>query len=152
MNNTQTATVIASISFDFRGQRFEPSITVDLHVMMLKKQPLNYLYTPLAASIGLDAYRHEYDVMVLEEIAFSEPTGLACDFITDGELDFDAFSAAWQQQQIISIIQPIAEQHLNISNLIQHDDIRNALIESYQAGQKNPMVVKKETEENCPPY
>ncbi|RLL55608.1 hypothetical protein D8Y20_01525 [Mariprofundus sp. EBB-1] len=143
MNNTQTATVIASISFDFRGKRFEPSITVDLHTMMLKKQPLNYLYVLLGASIDLDAYRHEYDVMVMHAIVYSEPTGLACDFFTDGTLDFEGFTHAWHKMRILSEIEAIAEQHLNISDLMQQPDIQQALIESYQAGQKNPIIVKK---------
>jgi len=145
MNNTTAATVIASISFDFRGQHFEPSITVDLHTMMVKKQPLNYLYVLLGASIGLDAYRHEYDVMVMHEVVYSAPTGLACDFVADGELNFDDFSAAWQQQQIISVVQAIAERHLNISILSEHKDLQQALIEAYSSGQRNPLLTKKES-------
>jgi len=138
MNNTTIpASVTASLSFDFRGQRFTPSVRVDLHAMMVKKQPISHLYDLLGASIGLDAYRHEYDVMVMNDIIFSEPAGLACDFVNNGQLDFDAFSRAWQQQQTLTAIAPIARKHLNIDNLDQHPDIRNALIESYQAGQKN---------------
>jgi len=152
MNNTTAATVIASISFDFRGQRFTPSITVDLHTMMIKKQPQNHLYVLLGASIGLDAYRYEYDMMVMQEIVYSDPSGLACDFVTDGRLDFDGFINAWHQMQILSEVQSIAEQHLNISDLVQHPDLQQALIESYQAGQKNPLVVKTETEENSSPF
>jgi len=138
MNNTTIpASVTASLSFDFRGQRFTPSVRVDLHAMMVKKQPVSHLYDLLGTSIGLDVYKHEYDVMVMNDITFSEPAGLACDFVSDGKLDFDAFSKAWQQQQALTAIAPIALKHLNIDNLDQHPDIRNALIESYQAGQKN---------------
>lgn len=145
MNNTTAATVRASIHFDFRGQRFEPSITIDLHTMMLKKQPLNYIYVLLGVSIGLDAYRHEYDVMVMQEIVYSEATGLSCDFVTDGSFDFEGFSKAWHQMRILSEIESIAEQHLNTPDLTQHDDLRNALVEAYKTGQKNPLVIKTET-------
>ncbi len=150
MNNRTAATLIASINFDFRGERFTPSIVVDLHTMMKEKQPLNYLYVPLGTSIGLDAYRYEYDVMILEEIVFSDPTGLATDFVADGILDFVGFSEAWQQQQIVSIIQPIAKQHLNLSDLMQHPDIQKAMIESYKAGQQNPNFTKKESTTSSP--
>jgi len=152
MNNTTAATVTASISFDFRGKRFEPSITVDLHAMMIKKQPLNDLYIQLGTSIGLDAYRHEYDVMVMHDIVYSQPTGLACEFVSDGSLDFEGFSTLWHQKSIFSIVQPIAETHLNISDLTQHPDIQIALIESYQAGQNNPLFVKKDSRENRSPF
>ncbi|MDQ6970913.1 MAG: hypothetical protein Q9M16_10430 [Mariprofundus sp.] len=135
MTQTSQSNITASIDFDFQGQNFKPSIRIDLHTIMLKKQPIQHLYDLLAASIGLDAYRHEYDVMVLQEIYFSEPSGLACEFCLDGNLDFDGFITAWQQQQILIAIQPIAQRHLNISDLSQHRDIQNALMESYKTGQ-----------------
>ncbi len=135
MTHTTQISITASINFDFQGQNFKPSICVDLHTMMLKKQPIEHLYDLLAASIGLDPYRHEYDVMVMQEITFSEPSGLVCDFFLDGNLDFDGFVAAWQHQQILMAIQPIAQRHLNISDLSQHRDIQQALIESYKTGQ-----------------
>jgi len=132
-----SSSITASISFDFRGQHFTPSIRVDLHSFMLKKQHTVHLYDLLGASIGLDAYRHEYDVMVLEKIVFSDPAGLAGEFHTGNDLDFDGLSKAWQQQQIIAALQPIAQRHLDISDITQHRDIQNALIESYKAGQKS---------------
>jgi len=136
MNTTSETSITASISFHFRGQHFTPCIRVDLHDFILKKQQITHLYDLLGASIGLDAYRHEYDVMVLEDIIFSEPTGLACCFHHNSSLDFDSLNKAWQQQQIIAAIQPIAQQHLNISDISEHPDIQKALIASYNAGQK----------------
>lgn len=135
MNNTIQATATASLSFDFRGQRFTPSIHIDLHAMMVKQQPINHLYDLLGASIGLDAYRHEYDVMVMHEIIFSEPTGMVSAFIIDGKLDSDAFVEAWYKQRVRNAVQPIARKYLNIVDLDQHPDIRNALIECFTLGQ-----------------
>ncbi|NWF39857.1 hypothetical protein F3F96_11995 [Mariprofundus sp. NF] len=126
----------ATLEFDFRGERFTPSITVDLDSAIIRNGHLEKLYDMLATSIGLDSYRYEYDVMVMQEITFSEPTGLACEFICDGKFDFDGFALQWARQQIITAVQPIAEKHLNISDLAQHKDIQAALIECYQAGQK----------------
>ncbi|MDQ6987198.1 MAG: hypothetical protein Q9M25_05305 [Mariprofundaceae bacterium] len=131
--------VTVGLVFDFRGQRFTPSIDIDLDALMHKPDRLsvNGLYNMLAASIGLDAYRHEYDVMAMHELVFSQPTGLACEFVADGKLDFDGFIHAWQQQRIRKIVQAIAGRHLNISDLTQHDNIEKALIESYLAGRKH---------------
>jgi len=133
--NTLQASVTASLSFDFRGQHFTPSIHIDLHAMMVKQQSITHLYDLLGASIGLDAYRHEYDVMVMEEIIFSQADGLALDFVYDGKLNFDAFAEAWQTQRVLNAVQPIARKYLAITDLEQHPDIRNALIESYRSGQ-----------------
>lgn len=127
----------ASLEFDFRGERFSPSITVDLDTLIIRQGHLDKLYDMLATSIGLDAYRYEYDVMIMEEITFSEPTGIACEFTCDGKFNFDSFLVTWKRQQIIESIQPIAEKHLNISEISKHKDIQEALIECYQAGQKN---------------
>jgi len=134
MNHPTKNTAIASLQFDFRGQTFRPTIKVDMDALMQRQEDIHHLYDRLAASIGLDAYRHEYDVMVLETICFSEPSGLVGNFITDGCLDFDAFAEAWLQQQVLNTLQPIARKHLGIENLEHHPDLRNALIESYHAG------------------
>ncbi len=131
-------TIQASLEFDFRGERFSPSITVDLDTVMIREGHLDKLYDMLAASISLDAYSYEYDVMIMEEITFSEPTGIAFEFTCNGRFNFDGFLKKWTRQQIIDSIQPIAEKHLNISDTSKHNDIEAALIESYQAGQKNP--------------
>jgi len=137
MNNTIQAEATASLSFDFRGQGFTPSIRIDLHAMMIKQQPINHLYNLLGASIGLDAYRHEYDVMIMHDITFSKPTGLVSAYIIDGALDFDAFVEAWHQQRVRNAVQPIARKHLDIIDLDQHPDIRNALIECFTLGRQH---------------
>ncbi|MDQ6982377.1 MAG: hypothetical protein Q9M08_05145 [Mariprofundus sp.] len=135
MNHPAKNSVTASLQFDFRGQSFKPSITVDLDSLMQRQGDLNGLHDMLAASIGLDSYRHEYDVMLLHEITFSEPSGLAMDFTLDGRLNFDGFIEAWQKQKMLRSIEPIARKHLDIVDLDQHPDICNALLESYRLGQ-----------------
>jgi len=127
--------ITASLQFDFRGQTFKPSITVDLDVLMQKQGDLSGLHDMLASSIGLDPYRHEYDVMLMHEITFSEPSGLASDFFMDGRLNFEGFVEAWQKQKALRALEPIARKHLGIIDLDQHPDIRDAMLESYRSGQ-----------------
>ena len=134
MINTSDSTVTASLHFDYQGRRFSPSISVNLHRLMIRQQGLSHIYDLLGASIGLDAYRHEYDVMVMHDITFSDPTGLACAYVSDGQLDFDAFAEAWKKQRALNAIQPVAQKQLNISDLDQHPDIRNALVECFNLG------------------
>ncbi len=134
-------TVQARLAFDFRGEQFSACITIDLDAIMLKQGDLNGLYDMLADSIGLDAYRHEYDVMLMEDISFSEPTGLACKFVHDGQLNFDGFIETWEKQRILDVIQPIAERHLNISDLSNHRELETVLIECYRAGQKKQLLI-----------
>jgi len=132
---TEKNSITVSLQFDFRGQTFKPSITVDLDALMQKQGDLNGLHDMLAASIGLDCYRHEYDVMLMHEITFSEPSGPVSDFVMDGQLNFDGFVETWQKQKALCALDPIARKHLGIVDLDQHPDIRNALLESYRLGQ-----------------
>lgn len=142
-DSTTKNTIVASLQFDFRGQTFKPTVSVDLDALIQRQGDPGDLYDMLAASIGLDAYRHEYDVMVMHEITFSEADGLVSNFIEDGRLNFDAFVEAWQKQKILKAIQPIAHKHLDIADLDQHPDIRNALLESYYLGKATPQVKEK---------
>ena len=135
MNTEIRNSIIASLQFDFRGQTFTPSIEVNLDQFMLRQHGIHELYDMLGASIGLDSYRHEYDVMVLQDICFSEPVGLVSAFVEAGRLDFKGFNNAWQESEIMKIIRPVALKHLAITDLDQHPDIRNALMESYRSGQ-----------------
>ncbi len=145
MTQSTKNSVTASLQFDFRGQRFSPSVDVDLDALMQKQGTINPsdLYDMLAASIAMDAYRHEYDVMLMEDIVFSRPSGLACQFVADGGLDFDAFIEAWQQQRIRRAVQCIAEKHLGIEDLTQHKHLEQALLESYRAGCKHAVQTRK---------
>jgi len=134
MNNEVKNSMNASLQFDFRGQTFTPSIQVDLDQFMLRRHGIHTLYDMLGASIGLDSYRHEYDVMVMQEIYFSEPVGLVSTFIEGGRLDFEGFSKAWRESEIMKVIRPVALKYLAITDLNQHPDICNALMESYRSG------------------
>jgi len=120
MNYPANNSVTASLQFDFRGQTFTPSIQVDLDQFMLRRHEIHTLYDMLGASIGLDSYRHEYDVMIMQNICFSEPAGLVSEFVKDGRLDFDGFSNAWQNARLLDAIRPVAKKHLGIDDLDQH--------------------------------
>jgi len=127
-----------SLQFDFRGKTFTPSVHIDLDALMQKRGDLHRIYDMLAASLGLDSYSYEYDVMLMEELQFSEATGLVSDFITDNRLDFEGFSKAWGQLQIFNKLQSIAAKHLGIESLEQQSDIYRALSESYRVGYAAP--------------
>ncbi len=147
MTEPTEQSVTASLQFDFRGETFRPSIRVDIDRMMQREGDISTLYDMLAASIGMDRYRHEYDVMILEPIRFSDPVGLIANFIHDGALDFDAFADAWQQQRVLGLLRPIAAARFGIEDLDQHPALRDALLESYRAG----LAAARSRRESPPP-
>ena len=126
--------VIATVEFYFQGERFAPSMTVDLDACMRGEKSLADLYPLLAGSNGIDSYSYMYEVMESEAIRFSEASGLAADFTRDGCLDIEGFTRAWQKQQALEAIRPIAKAHLDIDRLEEFPGLLKALSEAYQAG------------------
>jgi len=126
-------TILASIEFYFKGIRYDLSAVIDMDVCMHHHEPLEYIYHTLASENGIGLYSHELDVMIMEDIEFSNPTGLVASFFNEGELDINGFCAAWQQQKVVNTLQPIAKKHLKIDNLDEHPDVKAALIEAFQA-------------------
>jgi len=130
MNNYITA----RIEFYFKGQKFTFSEEINLDTWLRNAQgDIEELYDLLAEKNGLDRYRHEYDVMILEPIHFSQATGLAADYLHDNIFDIDGFLAARKQHLTLSLLQDIAKQHLNIDKLEDHPNLQAALLAAYHA-------------------
>lgn len=125
--------VMVSIEFYFRGECIDACAAIDLDLCLRHSAPMHYVYHELAAQNGIGTHTYEFDVMVMEPVEFSQPTGLAGHYLADGKLDFEALHKAWQEEKINDILQPIALKHLGIAELEAHPDIRAALVEAYLA-------------------
>jgi len=126
-------TILASIEFYFKGIRHDLSAVIDMDACMRHDEEMQYIYHTLASENGIGLYSHELDVMILEDIEFSNPTGLVTDFFNEGELDIDGFGAAWKEQKVVNTLQPIAKKHLGIDKLDEHPDVKAALIAAFRA-------------------
>ncbi|HKI61535.1 MAG TPA: hypothetical protein VKA31_04500 [Mariprofundaceae bacterium] len=125
--------VEASVEFYFKGIRHTPEAIINLDECMRHEEPLVHIYKALAAENGIGSYSHEFDVMVMEEISFDHPTGLATAFVRNGKFDFEGFEKAWLAERTLKVLQPIASKYLGVENLEKHPDIKAALIAAYQA-------------------
>ncbi len=124
--------ITASIEFYFKGEKFTFSEEIDLETWLNEHQcELEPLYDILANRNGLDRYRYEYDVMVMEPIYFSHATGLAAKYTHDGNFDADVFIKAREQLAVLSHIQSIAKKHLGIESLADHAKLKAALLDAY---------------------
>jgi len=124
--------ITASIEFYFKGEKFTFSEEINLETWLHDHQcALEALYDILANKNGLDRYRHEYDVMVMEPVYFSRATGLAAEYTHDGSFDIDAFITAKEQLVVLSLIQSIAKKHLDIESLVGHSKLKAALLDAY---------------------
>jgi len=126
--------ITASIEFYFKGEKFTFSEQINLDNWLRNAQgDIEELYDLLAEKNGLDRYRHEYDVMVLEPIQFSQATGLAAHYLHNSVFDIDGFLIARKQQAALLLLQTIAKKHLDIDKLENHPKLQAALLAAYNA-------------------
>ena len=124
----------AHIEFSFKGENYELSSTLDLDHVLDKYLDLPSLHVVLAVEHGIDTYSYLYDVMLVEEIRFDNPQGLATEFLLDGVFDMDAYAAKREQSQALTSLQVIALQEMGVEDLEQQPHLKNALFRAYQLG------------------
>lgn len=132
--------ITASINFDFKGKQFSPSLTIDLDIHLQSTGKLPDFYGLIAAENDIDLYSYEYEMMLTEDIKIHHAEGLVADFIVNNTLDTDAFERAWEEQHILDDIQKIVERNMGLSDLQQHPELKQTLVEIYQLGTQNPLT------------
>ncbi len=133
MNNSITT----SLEFYFKGQKHTPAVVLDLNVYIQNESNTESLYVLLANSNNIDLYSYEYEMMLAEDLVFSDATGLASDFLEGGKFDFVAFEQALHDEGMVKIISKIASDHLSVDDLSSQPNLKAALLEAYKLGQKS---------------
>ncbi len=128
--------ITASVEFYFKGKKYSASIELDLDQQMQAGGKIPDLYPLLARKINLDLYSYEYEIMLSETIHYHHAGGLAKNFIIDNSLDSNGFEQAWKEKNVLKTLQEIAKQYLDIDDLQQQADIKNALLAAYYQGSR----------------
>ena len=129
--------ITASVEFFFRGNKIATSIELDLDKHMQTTGRIPDLFPLLARAGELDVYSYEFEMMQAEEIVFSNATGLAADYVSDGMFDMEAFMQAWKQTKLLEELQTIARQHLSVEDLHSQPELKQALLDAYRLGKNN---------------
>ena len=127
-------TVTASIHFSFKGKEHSPSITIELDQHLEGGSSLPDLCSLIAKKNHYDLYSYEYEMMQAQDIIFSNPQGLVADFIHDGLLNFEDFHTAFNENKIFDKLQDIAKEQLQVENLEQQPNLKEALLQAYRLG------------------
>jgi len=127
--------LVASVEFYFKGEKYTPSARLDLDRMMETSGGLPSLYTLIARENGIDLYSYQYEVMQVEEIRYSEVEGFVADFIHNGVLDVQGFVDKWQAEKVVADLTAIARRCMGVEDLAQQPELANALQEAYRLGQ-----------------
>jgi hypothetical protein len=127
--------IVARIEFDFKGERFTPSATIDLDELMEKQGCIASLYPIIAHKNDIDAYSYHYEVMEQEDIKFDHAEGMVTNYLNNCVLDVDGFEKKWHEMKIYVTLKSIAKRYMDIDDLEQHPKLMNALIEAFRCGE-----------------
>ena len=127
-------TVTASIHFSFKGENHSPSITIELDQYLENDISLPDFCSLIAKENNFDLYSYEYEMMQAQKIVFSNAQGLVADFIHEGLLNFEGFHTTFHENKIFEQLQDIAKEKMQIENLEQQPDLKEALLQAYALG------------------
>lgn len=131
-----------TLPFSFKGETFQPGCRINLDELM-EKGSIPCFYTYLANENRIDIYSHEYDVMMMSDMKFSDATGMAARFVCDGKFDSEGFKSEWEENRVDRQLQQIVNRHMNPAELGQHPRLKQALTEAYRLGRDAAEVEKK---------
>lgn len=127
----------ASIHFSFKGKEHSPSLTIELEPYLEGAGSFPNLCSLIAKANNHDLYSYEYEMMQATNIKYSDAQGLVAEFINDGQLDVEAFEAAWNENKALIKLLSIAEDHMKITDFSDHIELKKALLEAYMLGKKD---------------
>lgn len=134
-------TITATVEFSFRGEYYKLVAHIEVAYLtgLLESGNEGAIHRLIASKSGLDTYSYAYEAMEMQPIHFSDAQGLIGNFIENGELSVQAYLQAWQEtlsalEKDDALLAEIARKHLQIGNLAEHPELRNALKAAYQAG------------------
>ncbi|MFW5426267.1 MAG: hypothetical protein ACKE8G_03955 [Methylophagaceae bacterium] len=130
--------ITATIEFNFKGETLTPTAILDLDTLMQQHGAIPPLHQMLAKSHNIDAYSYEYEMLLGEDVQFSNAKGSALDFMQD-DSSFNqlAFEQHWHENQILHTLAPMIKQQLDIDDIDQHPKFKSIVIAAYQAGKNS---------------
>jgi hypothetical protein len=128
--------ITAHIEFNFKGKTITPTATLDLDLLMQQHGTIPDLHQMLATLNDIDSYSYEYEMMMAEEIQFSNAKGKASLFINDAHFDIIGFEQWWHEQQLFNTLAPMIKHQLEIDDIDQHPKFKSIILAAYQAGKK----------------
>ena len=127
-------TVVAQVKFDYKGETYAPKMTIDLDSLMESYGEMPSVYLLLAQAHDIDTYSYQYEIMQDTEISFDNAQGLASTCLDDGVFDLSAFVVKWRDSKLLRLLQPIAQREMGIEDLMQHPQLKSALLHAYNLG------------------
>jgi hypothetical protein len=132
-----TNQITAKIEFNFKGETLTPTAILDLDLLMQQHGSIPDLHQMLAKLNNIDNYSYQYEMMLGEDVQFSNAKGWVIDFVQNNHFDQSSFEHHWFERDMLSALTPLIKQQLNIDDINQHPKFKSIIIAAYQAGQES---------------
>lgn len=126
--------ITASITFHFKGEIFTSSLELDLDELMQRYNGLPPLHETLATENNIDSYSYQYEMLLGEDIQFSNAKGDAVSFLNDGQFNQIEYEHFWFQKNILNHLQQILLTELDIDEIEQHPKLIQAMLAAFEYG------------------
>jgi hypothetical protein len=126
--------ITASITFHFKGEIFTSSLELDLDELMQRYNGLPPLHETLATENNIDSYSYQYEMLLGEDIQFSNAKGDAVSFLNDGQFNQIEYEHFWFQKNILNHLQKILLTELDIDETEQHPKLIQAMLAAFEYG------------------
>jgi len=124
--------LLASLSFDYQGRRCDLQSLVNIAEVISHQDFFQSVYLQLAQDNGIDVYSYQFEIMMDQNIVFSQARGCAQECLREGELNINKLRRNFEQASSEQIIQSIAEKYFRSEELSDH--LKRALVEAFQLG------------------
>lgn len=105
---------------------------VNIADVILHEDFYRSIYLKLAQDNGIDVYSYQFEVMLDQDIYFSQAQGCARGCLKNGELNIDKLRQNFQQMSSEQVVQSIVNKYLSSDE--STDRVKKAMLEAFQLG------------------
>ncbi|HIE78812.1 MAG TPA: hypothetical protein EYP92_08405 [Candidatus Thioglobus sp.] len=118
----------ATVKFDFKGKHHQLSSEIDFDKAITHEDFYNFVYLIIARENNIGLYTYELEIMMDQNIVFSDAKGNVEGCISNGELDLERVKLNQQKSECLLKIKPI------IKRFESDNDLTTALVDAYLLG------------------
>ena len=121
----------ATVEFDFKGEHYQLSSEIDIDKVITHEDFYNSVYLSIANNNNIGLYTYELEIMMDQEIVFSNEKGCSIGCVDSGLLNLDTLRGNHNKHLCRPIIDGLIEKYA----LDRQDDaLASALTDAYLQG------------------
>jgi hypothetical protein len=132
--------LLASLSFDYQGKSHALQSVINIENVISHEDFYQSVYLQIAQECGIDLYSYQLEIMMDQDIQFSEAKGCAEGCIDNQSLNLELLRQRYDHVLCLEQIEVVVSKHLNSTEMTK--GVKKALIEAYQLGKassQNPV-------------